>query len=157
MVVPGAEKSFDEFDADDTYCRGVADQRVGVSPEQVAGEATAAGAVVGTLLGGAVGAAIGAAAGNPGLGAATGAGFGLLGGTSVGVANAQMGAWSVQRSYDIAYAQCMQASGNRVPMRRVPRYGPPPSYYGPYGPPPPFGPDGPPPPYGDPPPPPGYG
>src|SRR5258708_1813754 len=115
MALPGTGKSLDQFDVDDATCRSWAERRIGSSPNQVATDATVGGAAVGTLLGAASGAAIGAAAGNPAMGAAGGAGVGLLGGTSVGVANAQQGAWSVQRRYDIAYVQCMYASGNQVP------------------------------------------
>jgi hypothetical protein len=150
MALPGSGKSLDQFDVDDGACRYWARQQIGISPDRAATEATIRGAAVGTVLGAATGAAIGAAAGNPAMGAAVGAGVGLLGGTSVGTANAQQEAWSVQRRYDIAYVQCMYASGNQVPGRRsaASRYRRPP--------PPPVGYDQdiPPPPYGAPPPPP---
>jgi len=134
MAMPGKGKSLEQFDADDASCRSWAESRIGASPGQAAAESTVSGAAIGTLLGGAAGAALGAAAGNPAMGAAAGAGVGLLGGTGVGAGYGQQAAWSVQRSYDIAYAQCMYASGNRIPGR--PRRPPPPSF-GPYGPPPP--------------------
>jgi len=149
MALPGRGKSLDQFDADDVSCRSWAERRIGTSPNQAATDATVGGAAVGTLLGAATGAAIGAAAGNPAMGAAVGAGVGLLGGTSVGTANAQQEAWSIQRRYDIAYVQCMYASGNQVPGRRSPpsRYRPPPPPVG-------YDSDIPPPPDGTPPPPP---
>lgn len=142
MVYPGRGKSLAEFDADDAYCRSWAEGRTGASPDRVASDSTVSGAAIGTLLGGAAGAALGAAAGNPAMGAAAGAGVGLLAGTSVGAANGQAAAWELQRRYDIAYAQCMDASGNAVPRRRRPPP-PPPGYYPgppPYPPPPPYGP-----------------
>jgi hypothetical protein len=149
MVYPGPDKSLADFDADDAYCRWWAEERIGESPGRAANDATIGGAAIGTLLGGAAGAALGAAAGNPAIGAAAGAGVGLLGGTSVGAANGQAAAWSVQRDYDVAYAQCMHAYGNEVPRRRTARRPPPPPGYGPGMPPPP--------PYGPPPyPPPGW-
>lgn len=144
MAYPGRGKSLYEFDADDASCRSWAASRIEASPDQAAAESTVSGAAIGTILGGAAGAAIGAAAGNPAMGAAAGAGVGLLGGTSYGAASGQAAAWSAQRRFDVAYAQCMYASGNQVPGRRTRR--PPPS--------PGYGPSIPPPPYGAPPPPP---
>jgi len=132
MVYPGPGKSPYDFDADDASCRSWASSRIEASPGQAATDSTLSGAAIGTLLGGAAGAAIGAAAGNPAMGAAAGAGVGLLGGTSYGAASGQAAAWSLQRRYDVAYAQCMDASGNQVPRRRRP----PPPGYGPPGPPP---------------------
>ena len=145
MAYPGRGKSLYEFDADDASCRSWAASRVEASPGQAATDSTVSGAAIGTLLGGAAGAAIGAAAGNPARGAAAGAGVGLLGGTSYGAANGQAAAWSVQRRFDVAYAQCMHASGNQVPGRRVRRPPPPPPGYGHLIPPPPHGPPPPPP------------
>ena len=147
MVLPGAGKSLDQFDVDDLNCRSWAERRIGISPGQAGTNATAGSMAIGTVLGAATGAAIGAAAGNPAMGAAVGAGAGLLGGTSYGVGTGQAEAWETQHRYDVAYAQCMYASGNQVPGRRsAPRYGPLPGSYGP---------GVPPPPYGAPPPPPG--
>lgn len=149
MVYPGRGKSLAEFDDDDLRCRSWAESRIGVSPDRAASDSTVSGAALGTLLGGAAGAALGAAAGNPAIGAAAGAGAGLLGGTSVGAARGQAAAWSVQRQYDIAYAQCMHASGNEVPRRPrrpppPPPPPPPPGYYywpgGYWSAPPPYGP-----------------
>lgn len=146
IAYPGRGKSLYEFDADDAGCRSWASSRIEESPQQAATASTVTGAAVGTVLGGAAGAALGAAAGNPALGAAAGAGVGLLGGTSYGAASGQSAAWSAQRRYDVAYAQCMYANGNLVPGRRAVRR-PPPL-------PPGYAPDIPPPPYGAPPPPP---
>src|SRR5579875_2930281 len=51
---------------------------------------------------------------------------------------------SLQQQYDLAYAECMSAHGNRVPGFRPPPGGP--GYGGPPSAPPPYGPPGPPPP-----------
>lgn len=146
MAYPGRGKTLNEFDADDANCRSWAESRIEASPGQAAADSTVGGAAIGTLLGGAAGAALGAAAGNPAIGAAAGAGVGLLGGTSYGAASGQAAAWSAQRRYDVAYAQCMSASGNQIPGARRPRRPPPPPGYGPPIPPPPYGVPPPPPP-----------
>ena len=86
----------------------------GTTPQRTAGLDTAQGAGIGTLIGAGLGAAIGAAAGNPGLGAAVGAGGGLLTGTVFGARKGQAAGSEVQRRFDIAYTQCMDAKGNRV-------------------------------------------
>jgi len=129
MVMPGQGKNFEEFQADDSVCRGWANEQVGTTPGQASAEAGVSSAVIGTILGAGLGAAIGAASGNPGLGAAIGAGSGALGGTMVGVGASQAAAGSVQWRYDMAYQQCMYAKGNQIPgtySPRRPRYGAPP-------------------------------
>jgi hypothetical protein len=152
LVLPGNEKNFDQFQADDALCRQWALQQTGITPNQAGAASTVTGAAVGTVVGAALGAAIGAASGSPATGAAVGAGAGLLGGTAVGAGNAYGAGISVQRRYDMAYVQCMYANGNQVPVSRglQPAYrssAPPP-------PPPPRPPGVPPPPAGSPPPPP---
>ena len=115
-VMPGKDKNFDAFQADDLTCRQFAAQQIGgVAPAQAANETVAGSAVVGTVLGAAAGAAIGAATGNPAAGAAIGAGSGAVLGTATGVANAQDTSYSLQQRYDIGYMQCMSAKGNSVP------------------------------------------
>jgi len=99
MVLPGAGKPFDQFQADDAVCRQWAYQQSGAGG-QTPGQSVATGAIVGTLIGGAAGAALGAAAGNPGLGAAIGAGVGAVGGTATGASAADSRSYSVQRRYD---------------------------------------------------------
>ena len=59
---------------------------------------------------------------NAGTGAAIGAGAGLLAGSAIGANNAQRAANDVERRYDDAYYDCMDA--NRAPP---PDYGPGPS------------------------------
>ena len=138
MVLPGTNKSFDEFQADGYACSQYAQQMTG-NAGQAAADAATANAVGGTLIGAAVGAAIGSVTGRAGPGAAIGAGTGLLYGSAAGSNAAGMSYYQVQRRYDQAYVQCMYAKGNQVPARAgyrgpPPRMAPPPGY-GPYGPP----------------------
>jgi OmpA family protein len=120
MVLPGAGKSFEEFQADDGLCRQWAFQQTGTTPGEAATGSGVASAAVGTALGAAAGAAIGAAAGGPGIGAAVGAGSGLLLGSAAGVNGAQYSGYQVQRRYDMTYQQCMYAKGNQIPgVQRV--------------------------------------
>jgi hypothetical protein len=129
MALPGAGKSFEQFQADDAACRQWAQQQTGTAPGGLATQNTIGGATIGTLLGAGVGAAIGAASGHPGTGAAVGAGAGLLGGTAVGASAGQTAGASVQHRYDNAYQQCMYAKGNQIQSRArvaAPRVTPPP-------------------------------
>jgi hypothetical protein len=154
MVMPGPEKPFEVFQADDMACRQWALQQIGgENPDEAANKTLARGGFIGTVIGAAIGALIGSTYGEVGTGAAIGAGSGLLGGTMIASDSAYGTRWELQRRYDIAYQQCMFAKGNQIPgsvqhRRRV--YPPPP-------PPPPPGyrqaPPGPPPPDGYPPPP----
>ena len=151
MVLPGAGKSFEQFQTDDFVCRQWAAQQIGITPGQASAGSTAAGAAIGTVVGAAAGAAIGAAAGSPATGAAVGAGAGLLGGTAAGAGRAEGSAVAVQRRYDMTYMQCMYAKGNQIPVAR----GSEPAYTVPPPPPAaPLPPGIPPPPAGAPPPPP---
>jgi hypothetical protein len=115
MVLPGAGKTFEQFQADDAVCRQFAARSVETTPGKAAAESTIGGAAAGTVLGAAAGALIGAASGSPATGAAVGAGLGLLGGTAVGAGRGDAYYTSVQGRYDIAYRQCMYANGNQVP------------------------------------------
>jgi hypothetical protein len=117
LVMPGRGKSFDAFEYDDLRCRDLAAARVDAD-YRAANDTVAANATVGTVVGAAAGAAIGAAAGDPATGAAVGAGVGLLGGTAAGATEADRRRWSAQQRYDAAYADCMYARGNRVPVPR---------------------------------------
>src|SRR6266403_657335 len=51
MVLPGAGKSFDQFQTDDAVCRQWASQQAGTTAQAVSGQSTLTGAAVGTLLG----------------------------------------------------------------------------------------------------------
>ena len=156
MVLPGNDKDFEQFQADDAVCRRWALQQSGMVTAQAATGTAASGAAVGTVLGAATGAAIGAAAGSPGTGAAVGAGVGMLGGTAVGADRAQAEQWSVQQRYDMGYLQCMYTKGNQIPIpggsqlahtptRRSAAPPPPPGAAGSVPPPPPGNPPPPPP------------
>ena len=120
-ALPGKDKSLEAFQQDDAACRSYAAQTLGgVSPADAANQSMANSAVVGTLVGAAAGAAIGAAAGNPAAGAAIGAGSGLLLGSASGAGAANYSAASVQRGYDISYAQCMTSRGDQVASGAAP-------------------------------------
>ena len=116
MVLPGYQKSFDQFRADEGDCRGYAEMAIGgPNANQRANDTAAANAVGAAALGAAAGAIIGSVTGHAGNGAAIGAGTGLLFG---GTANANASGYSsyqLQRQYDVAYLQCMYARGNQVP------------------------------------------
>ncbi len=137
MVLPGPQKSFEQFQTDGMSCQQYA-QNV-VAPQGVAAaNNAAANAAVGTALGAAAGAIIGSATGQAGQGAAIGAGTGLLF-SAPGTSNmAYASSWQMQRGYDMAYVQCMYARGNLLPgqavARRTPVYSyPPPNYPPPSG------------------------
>jgi hypothetical protein len=128
-VMPGPGKPFDQFQADDYYCRRWAEQQTGIAPSDAANQRVATGAALGTLMGAGLGAAIGAASGNAGLGAGIGAASGLVGGAAMSSGSAAAAGEDAQRRYDIAYQQCMYARGNDVPgMHRSVPPPPPPGY-----------------------------
>jgi uncharacterized protein YcfJ len=142
MVLPGAGKSFEQFQADDAICRQWASRQIGTAPQETANQTTAKGAVAGTVIGAGLGAAIGSASGAAGTGAAIGAASGLLLGSAAGASAGQVSGYEAQRRYDMAYQQCMYSRGNsipgvitRSPGRRYPPPPPPPPGYN-YGPPP---------------------
>jgi hypothetical protein len=118
LVLPGSRTSFEQFQQDDSVCRGFATASTGTPAQQGAQESGVGSAVVGTAVGAAAGAAIGAAAGAPATGAAIGAGSGLLFGSAAGVGRADAAGDSLQHRYDNAYLQCMYAKGNQIPMAR---------------------------------------
>ena len=130
-VMPGQNKSFEAFQADEQVCEQYASQRV-------AGQAEAANttAVGEALLGTALGAGLGAAVGG-GRGAAIGAASGAVVGTAVGANTSGWAQMTVQQRYDVTYAQCMSSKGNNVPGPRHPHRYPPPPPPGAYPPPPP--------------------
>lgn len=126
-VMPGPEKSFEQFQTDDSVCRQWAVQQAGGQPQTAAVQGTATGAALGTVIGAGVGALIGAAVGHPGSGAAIGAGGGLLGGTALGANAGQSASFMAQRRYDRAYEQCMYAKGNDTPREPATLAPPPPT------------------------------
>jgi hypothetical protein len=132
LVLPGPQKSIDQFQSDGMSCQQFAQNVVAPAGMEAANSA-AANAVVGTALGAAAGAIIGSATGQSGAGAAIGAGTGLLFSAPASGNMAYASSWQLQRSYDMAYVQCMYARGNQVPgqavARRQPVYSyPPPNY-----------------------------
>ena len=136
MVLPGAGKPFEQFQADNAVCRDWASQQVGTTSTAAAAESTVGSAAIGTVLGAGLGAAIGAASGQAGTGAAIGAASGALGGTALGASAGQASGGEIQRRYDIAYQQCMYAKGNQIPgVVRAPQS----AYVVPVPPPPPSG------------------
>jgi len=125
-VMPGPDKSFEQFQTDDVVCRQWAVQQAGGQPGSSTVQGTATGAALGTVLGAGIGALIGAAVGHPGGGAAAGAGAGLLGGTAIGANTGQSASVMAQRKYDHAYEQCMYAKGNDTPREPTTLTPPPP-------------------------------
>lgn len=128
-VMPGPEKPFEVFIADEAMCRQWAEQQIGgASPSQTANQNLATGAVVGTAVGAGLGALIGSISGDAGAGAAVGAGAGLFMGTAMASDPAYASESQLQRRYNIAYQQCMYAKGNQIPgtVRRSSQAYPPP-------------------------------
>ena len=118
MVLPGPQKSFEQFQADQMSCQQYAQASIGgASAQQNAANSAVGSAAVGTLLGAAAGAIIGSATGQAGQGAAIGAGTGLLFGSAAGSNAYGYSYYEAQRRYDMAYAQCMYARGNQLPGR----------------------------------------
>lgn len=112
LVLPGSGKSFAEFQADNAVCRQYAAAQVGgQSPGEISSQSTVQSAAAGTVLGAAVGAAAGG-----GRGAAVGAASGLALGSLMGIGAGSDSSYELQRRYDNAYAQCMYAKGNRIPV-----------------------------------------
>lgn len=120
-VMPGPGKPFEVFQADNAVCKDYALRETGVNPDEKAREQVATGAATGAIVGAAAGAII-----SHGDSHATGtfAGMGALAGTAVGADAANQSRATLQRRYDIGYAQCMYAKGNQVagfpPLRPVP-------------------------------------
>lgn len=157
MALPGAGKSYEQFQNDEATCQRAAQDRIGPYAPQAAADNAVGTAAAGTVIGAAAGALIGAATGRAGAGAAIGGGVGLLAGSSVAGDSASRSSYGMQREYNNVYTQCMYAKGNQVPVsggyansRRqyappqyapAPQYSVPPDYYPPqqrgnYGPPP---------------------
>jgi YMGG-like Gly-zipper len=116
-VMPGPGKSFNAFNADQAICQQYANSQT-APMAQAANNQALGTALLTTALGAGLGAAVGG-----GRGAAIGAASGAVVGTSIGASNAQMSGMSLQQQYDIFYAQCMYAKGNRVPGFSPGEYG----------------------------------
>ncbi|MFL9923374.1 glycine zipper family protein [Herbaspirillum lusitanum] len=152
MAMPGKDKSYEQFRADQMACQQYSQEAIG-GQAQATQNNSVNSAAVGTAIGAVAGALVGAASGNAGAGAAIGAGGGLLVGSAAGSNAAAGGNYSMQQRYDMTYTQCMYSKGNQVqqPVQTTtttyyyhPRryyysapppppgyYGPPPTYYGP--------------------------
>ncbi len=123
-VMPGQNKPFDQFAADQQTCQGYANSQTAPLAAQANNQA------VGTaLLTTALGAGLGAAVGG-GRGAAIGAASGAVIGTGMGAQGSSFAGMSIQQQFDAYYAQCMSARGNQVPGFAPGQYGTPP-YPGP--------------------------
>ena len=110
-VMPGPNKPFEVFVADDKLCRDWAVSSSG-SNNNASAQGAAGGAVAGALFG----AAVGAMAGGGSSGAAgVGAAFGGVTGAAIGSDQGNRSTYGTQRRYDIAYQQCMYAKGNQIP------------------------------------------
>jgi hypothetical protein len=115
LALPAPGEPFAAFQQHDEMCRSFASERTGTAtPGQAPANRAAAGAVVGAGVGAAAGALIGSASGHAGGGAAIGAGTGLVTGLISGAARRRGRAAALQRSYDMAYTQCMVGNGERV-------------------------------------------
>ncbi len=112
LVLPGSNKSFEQFRADEQDCRLYASAQLGGdTPEQAAMDSAAKSAVVGTAIGAVAGGIIDGRSG-----AAFGAGTGLLFGSMAGAGASQYSARNAQWRYDVGYQQCMYAKGHKVPV-----------------------------------------
>lgn len=131
-TMPGPNKSFEQFQADQASCREYAQASLGGrTPAENSANSAVGSAVVGSAIGAAAGAILGSISGNAGAGAAWGAGTGLLFGSAAGANAAGYSYAESQRVYDMAYAQCMYARGNDLPGRRVAYRAPPQATYPP--------------------------
>jgi uncharacterized protein YcfJ len=115
-VMPAPGMPFAVFQQDDANCQQYAQAQIGANAKHEANSQVATGAIAGTVIGAAAGALLGGGRNGAQGGAATG----LLFGTAVGAGNAQDAGMSMQRRYNIAYAQCMYADGNQVPGYAAP-------------------------------------
>ena len=111
MALPGTNKSFDQFRADDMDCRQYASNQVG---GDTAERAQADSALKSAAVGTAVGALAGAIVGGRGS-VASGAGAGLLVGGVAGAGAGNASGRNVQQRYDHGYEQCMYSRGHKVP------------------------------------------
>jgi hypothetical protein len=140
LLLPGAQKTQAQFQADQASCQQQAQAQVAPSVDAANNQA-AATAVVGTAIGAAIGALMGYGAygGYGGYGhyanqaAAWGAGAGLMYGGAMGGGGSQASNPALQQRYDNAFAQCMVLLGHQLPgvasyRRAAPAMPPPPGY-----------------------------
>jgi hypothetical protein len=127
---PPPYKPFQVFQDDQAMCEDYAHNQIAGDAEAVNNRAVGS-AAIGTALGLALGAATGS-----GRAATVGAVGGAAVGGTIGANQSDRANFSLQRRYDIAYAQCMYAKGNEVPGFRRGEAPPPPPPRGYNGPPP---------------------
>lgn len=128
MVMPGPNKPFDQFTADQQNCQAFANSQTAPLAAQANNQALG-GAILSTALGAGLGAAIGG-----GRGAAIGAASGAALGSGMAAQSSSMAGMSIQQQFDAFYAQCMYARGNQVPGFAPPgSFGGPPPFLGPPG------------------------
>ena len=109
QVMPGAGKSLEAFQYDQSVCKQFAQQTVAGQAENANVRGVGAAAVT-TVIGAGLGAAIGGGRGAA-IGAASGAGLG----TGIGATTSSNAQLSIQQQYNNAYAQCMYSKGDAVP------------------------------------------
>lgn len=108
-VMPAPNKPFEVFVQDQQACKAYA-YRETSGEADYANERALGAAALTTALGAALGAAV-----DGGHGAGVGAAGGAVAGSAIGAGQSSDYGYGLQRSYDIAYAQCMYAKGNQVP------------------------------------------
>ena len=113
LALPGPNKPYAQFQAEDANCRATAQNATAGQAEQANNQAVG-GAILGTALGAAGGALIGGAFRNPGAGAAVGATAGLGIGSQYGASSSAIANYTIQQRFDIVYTQCMYANHNTV-------------------------------------------
>jgi hypothetical protein len=118
-VMPAPNKPFEVFMQDDQMCRGWAANSIGQPGNDLAAQQFVGSTVTGAVIGALAGAAVGGH-GSAGAGAAVG----TLVGSAAGANQSAATGWRSQRSYDIAYQQCMYSKGNVLPGSRYGAYQP---------------------------------
>ena len=130
-VFPAPYKPFEVFQQDQYECGQYAGSQVAGLAEKANNRALGT-AAIGTALGLALGAATG-----DGHAATFGGVSGAAIGGTIGADQSERAGYSLQRRYDIAFAQCMYSRGNQVPGFQRSAAPPPPPPEGLGGPPPP--------------------
>lgn len=110
-VMPGPNKPFDVFVADDKTCRDWAASSSGSTNQDASNQRFVGATATGVVLGAAAGALVGGSSRGAGVGAAIGGTMGAAAGSD----QSSQTAYGAQRRYDIAYQQCMYAKGNQIP------------------------------------------
>lgn len=116
-VMPPPTKPFEIFMQDDQVCRGWAAYSIGQPGHDAAADAFLRSTLAGAAIGGIAG---GLAGGHRSAG--SGAAVGTVIGAAAGANGSAYSGWGAQRSYDIAYQQCMYAKGNVVSPYGNPGY-----------------------------------